>query len=155
MSVEIERKFLIKKIPENLENYKSEKISQGYLVVSEDIEVRIRKKGKNFYLTVKSGGDLIRDEIEIELQEKQFNTLWPLTEEKRIVKKRYYIPYENHLIELDIYSDQLKGLIVGEVEFKSEKQSEQFSPPDWFGEEITADKRYKNKNLFLNNPFIL
>lgn len=151
MSVEIERKFLVKTLPETLKKYKSEKISQGYLVALEDIEVRIRKKSNEFYLTVKSGGDLKRKETEVELQEEQFNTLWPLTEYKRIEKKRYYIPYKNHTIELDIYTGLLKGLIVAEVEFQSEVESEQFNTPNWFGEEITADKRYKNKNLFLNN----
>ncbi|WP_244654007.1 hypothetical protein [Lentimonas sp. CC4] len=43
----------------------------------------------------------------------------------------------------------MSPLIVAEVEFKSEAASASFSLPDYFGDEVTEDKRYKNKTLAL------
>ncbi len=150
MSEEIERKFLVTKTPVDLKSYKSQEIEQGYIIAEEQLEIRVRRKGDKFFQTIKGSGDLKRSEIEIELSENQFNTLWPLTEGKRVEKRRYEIPYNNIIIEVDIYSGTLAGLIVAEVEFSSEEESKLFSPPNWFGKEITTDKRYKNKNLSLN-----
>lgn len=150
MAHEIERKFLVSELPPGIEGYPYNEIIQGYLRISDDgTEQRVRKKGTRFLHTIKSGEGLIREETEQEISEEQFNKLWPKTEGKRIYKTRYDIEYENFLIELDVYSDELEGLIVAEVEFESEAQSSSFVPPKWFGTEITHDERYKNKNLAL------
>ncbi len=150
MTNEIERKFLVKEMPAGLEKYPSNDISQGYLAVTGDgTEIRIRRKGNKYYETVKSGEGLKRKEVEIDLGEKGFNALWPLTEGKRVEKTRYEIPYGYHLIELDVYSGALDGLVVAEVEFGSEEESARFNPPDWFGSEVTDDRRYANKSLAL------
>jgi len=61
---------------------------------------------------------------------------------------RHLIPTGAGLtIELDIYSGDLAGLIVAEVEFASEDEADAFEPPNWFGPEVTDDARYKNQNL--------
>lgn len=147
---EIERKFLVESLPEDLDRYPHEEIRQGYIAIAEDgTEVRLRKKGNGYFLTVKSGGSKIRPENEIEITEDQFNSLWPTTEGKQLEKVRYYIPYGNQTIELDIYRGQLAGLISAEVEFESPEKSDQFSPPEWFGREVTDNQRYKNQNLAL------
>jgi adenylate cyclase len=62
--MEIERKFLVEKIPD-LTNAQAIHIEQGYLSFSP--EVRIRKRDEIFYLTVKSDGDIAREEYEIEI----------------------------------------------------------------------------------------
>lgn len=147
MNTEIERKFLVDEPPPELNNYPSHGIEQGYVVVADDFEVRLRKKGDRYYQTVKSDGALLRHEVEIELSRSQFEALWPLTEYKRVEKTRYEIDYGGLLIELDVYSGNLEGLIVAEVEFQTEEESKTFSPPGWFGIEVTGDARYKNKHL--------
>ena len=148
---EIERKFLVKKVPENIDSYPSEEIYQGYLAITADgTEVRLRKKGQAYFLTVKSGKGIQRQEIEIELIDKQFDTLWPKTEGRRVGKKRIGIPTENVTIELDIYYGTLEGLKTAEVEFKTQDEADAFTPPSWVDREITLDERYKNKNLALN-----
>lgn len=150
MSHEIERKFLVKELPADLENYPHNEIIQGYLIVTDnDIEVRIRKKGDKYFETVKAGSGLVRKESEKEITKEAFWDHWPLTEGKRVEKVRYEILYNGKLIELDIYSGSLEGLAVAEVEFDSEEESVRFDPPSWFGEEVTHDERYKNKNLAL------
>ena len=151
MSQEIERKFLVKELPADLENYLHNEIIQGYLIVTDnDIEVRIRKKGDKYFETVKAGSGLVRKESEKEITKEVFWDHWPLTEGKRVEKVRYEILYNGELIELDIYSGELEGLAVAEVEFASEEESVSFVPPSWFGKEVTHDERYKNKNLALH-----
>lgn len=149
MAKEIERKFLIHDPPQDFDKHPFNEIIQGYIVITDDTEVRIRKKGETYFQTIKTGDGLIRKEIEIEISSEQFNTLWPLTEKRRIEKKRYEIDYDGYLIELDFYSGNLTNLIVAEVEFQSEVESSSFNPPIWFKREITDDKRFKNKYLAL------
>ena len=148
---EIERKFLVKEVPENIDSYPSEEISQGYLAVTDDgTEVRLRKKGKAYYLTVKSGKGMKRHETETELEKEQFENLWSITEGKRVEKRRVYISAENVIIELDIYHGTLEGLKTAEAEFKTRAEADAFTPPSWFDREITLEERYKNKNLALS-----
>lgn len=147
-STEIERKFLVKKPPANLQRYPSTEISQGYLAITNDgTEIRLRKKGFRYYQTVKSGHGLQRVEVEIELSKDQFENLWQMTEGKRIEKIRYEIKESELIIELDVFSGNLAGLLVAEVEFQTIRQAKSFLPPSWFGIEVTDDERFKNKNL--------
>ncbi|MFC2164364.1 CYTH domain-containing protein [Acidobacteriota bacterium] len=148
MTTEIERKFVVHKLPPDLHKLTPKKIIQGYLSITEDgTEIRLRKLENAYFQTVKSGQGLKRQEIEIELSESQFSLLWPLTKGKRVEKTRYDIPYNNRIIELDIYKGSLKGLVTAEVEFKSQADAEIFAPPAWMDQEVTQDDRYKNRNL--------
>ena len=145
---EIERKFLVETIPFNYSSYSKQEIRQGYISDSNaETEVRLRQKNQNFYLTVKTGEGIQRNEIELEISEEQFRTLWPATQGQRLEKNRFQIPEQGTVIELDIYHHSLKDLITAAVEFNSLCEAEAFKVPDWFGEEVTDDKRYKNKQL--------
>ena len=150
MAHEIERKFLVSELPPDIHGYPHHDIVQGYLRISDDgTEERVRKKGSRYMHTTKSGEGLVREESETVISKEEFEKHWPNTEGRRISKTRYDIKYEDVLIELDVYSDDLKDLIVAEVEFESEELSSMFAPPQWFGKEVTDDERYKNKNLAL------
>lgn len=147
MTKEIERKFCVKKMPD-LAACKGVEISQGYLSVGEDgTEIRLRRKGEQFYQTVKQGKGVQRTEVEVELNRAQFDTLWPLTEGRRVEKVRYEIVEGIWVIELDVYRDRLKGLVVAEVEFETVDESSRFVPPSWLGRDVTDDDRYKNATL--------
>ena len=151
VSKEIEHKFLVRKLPEGLEQYPHKDIVQGYLAITEDgTEVRLRQKGNKYFQTVKSGSGKTRFESEIEITEEQFNSLWEATKEKRVEKTRYEIPHENGTIELDVYHGDLDGLLSAEMKFSSEEESDKFTVPEWLSEEVTDDKRYKNQNLALH-----
>src|SRR6185369_17273315 len=144
---EIERKWLVED-PPSLVSRKGVRILQGYITVSaEDAEVRLRQKDERFFETVKSGTGLLRGEIEIEVSRKQFKSLWPATRGRRLEKTRYIIKWRGKSIELDVYKKKLAPLKVAEVEFKSRKEATKFSPPPWFGREVTDDAEYKNVNL--------
>lgn len=147
MSFEIEKKYLITQIPSDLEKYRKEKILQGYILVSEEGVLRVRKKGNKYIQTIKGTGDYARKEIEIELNKEQFEILWPLTKNQNLTKYRYYIDFNQYVIELDLYTGNLEGLVTAEVEFSSEEEGHQFTPPAWFGQDITYDRRYKNYYL--------
>jgi adenylate cyclase len=146
--MEIERKFLSDRLPDDLDKYPAREIDQGYLAITDDVEVRLRRYGEQTFLTIKSGGDLARVEEEIEIDARRFEVLWPLTDGRRLEKRRSVIPSGDGLtIELDVYHGSLSGLRVAEVEFDSAAAAEAFAPPAWFGREVTDDPRYKNKRL--------
>jgi CYTH domain-containing protein len=148
MGIEIERKFLVKQVPANLKKLTGAIIRQGYIDASEDgIELRVRQKRNKYYQTIKIGTGLTRTEIEIELSPDQFEVMWPYTEGHRVNKTRYSLVVGDHIAELDLFEGDLDGLTLVEVEFDSVEISRAFDPPDWFGFDVTEDKRYKNKHL--------
>jgi adenylate cyclase len=147
---EIERKFLVTgELPDDLDRYPSEEISQGYVAVADDgTEVRVRARGGDYTLTVKSGPSRTRVEEEIEIDERRFESLWELTADRRIEKRRYLVPAGDRLsIELDVYTGELDGLVTAEIEFDSEGQAEAFEPPPWIGSDVTGDAGYSNQSL--------
>jgi adenylate cyclase len=140
-SREIERKYLVKRLPEKLKRRRYV-IAQGYLAKEPaGRQVRLRKKGK----TASLGRS--REEREVKLSPKQFATLWPATAGRRLYKLRYEIPWRNLLIEIDIYRRRHLGLVVAEVEFPDRVTCRKFRPPSWFGREVTGEKRYSNVRL--------
>jgi len=149
--IEIERKFLVKSLPD-LTGAKKIYIHQGYLTHSNDsIEIRLRRKDEQYFITVKSGSGMVRAEREVVIDQHQFETLWPETQGKRIEKNRWEGKLESQQVyELDIFMGELEPLMLVEVEFSSSEQADSFQPPDWFGREVTNDKLYKNKTLAMN-----
>jgi CYTH domain-containing protein len=147
-SREIERKFLLKRLPEKLKQARRCVIAQGYLAAEPGgRHVRLRKKGKTASLTFKVGRGAHREEREIKLGPKQFTALWPATVGRRLYKLRYEMPWKNFLIEIDIYRRKHKGLVVAEVEFPDPTACRNFKAPAWFGREVTGNKRYSNVRL--------
>jgi CYTH domain-containing protein len=144
--VEVERKFLVSD-PPDLDGTDADEIEQGYLAIGADGEVRLRRMGARRLLTAKRGSGLSRHEAEIELDSEGFEELWPLTEGRRLHKRRHLIPYGGLQIEVDMYAGDLQGLVVAEIEFASEDAAREFEPPRWFGEEVTGDRRYLNETL--------
>jgi CYTH domain-containing protein len=142
---EIERKFLLKRLPDSLSSFPNEEITQGYLAAERGgVQVRLRKKGVVRSLTYKRGNKTAREEREIRLSAEQFDALWPATEGRRLTKIRYDVPWKAHTIEVDIYTGRHDGVVVAEVEFPDEKTCAEFVPPDWLGEEVTGKARYSN-----------
>ena len=65
-----------------------------------------------------------------------------------MAKTRYLVPLQDGLeAEVDVYGEALEGLVVAEIEFPSETESEAFSAPDWLGREVTADTAYATQAL--------
>src|ERR1700751_2797977 len=129
-SREIERKFLIKRLPVEILRSRHFQIAQGYLANEPGGgHVGLPKKRKAPSLTFKVGRAASREEREIRLSPKQFATLWPATAGRRLRKTRYEIPWKNLKIEIDIYRGSNHGLMVAEVEFPSYAACPQFKTP--------------------------
>ena len=143
--LEIERKFLVKRLPDEIATFPRDEIAQGYLATeSGGVQVRLRKKGNVRSLTYKRTVKNGRDEREIRLSAEQFDALWPATAGRRLTKVRYEMPWKEHTIEIDVYRGRHDGLIVAEVEFPDEKSCAAFKPPDWMDEDVTGKSRYSN-----------
>ena len=147
VTLEVERKFLVEEMPVDFALGRGVKISQGYLAIGGDAEVRLRRKGARCFLTVKEGSGLARSEYEISLDPEQFEYLWPATAGRRVSKTRYEVPVGALTAELDRYSGELTGLMTVEVEFPSVAEASIFDPPEWFGRDLTEDPRYANRRL--------
>ncbi len=145
---EIERKFLVKSIPQDIEKYECFDIEQGY--ISTDPTIRIRRRNNEYILTVKGSGTVKKLEYEIDIDKRQYEKLRSKTEGIFIRKKRYIIPLQKGLkAELDIYFGDLEGFMNVEVEFEDMPNAVMFEAPDWFGKEVTQDRRYSNGSLSL------
>lgn len=144
--MEIERKYLIHTLPENLENYPNRIIEQGYL--STEPVVRIRRDNDEYILTYKSKGLMVREEYNLPLTKDSYMHLREKIDGRLIIKKRYLIPLSNELtIELDIFGGDLAPLMLAEVEFPNETSANSFTPPKWVGEDVTFSGEYHNSRL--------
>ena len=145
--MEIERKFLIKDLPKDLTSYPCSQIEQAYL--NENPVLRIRRKDDDYILTYKSKGMMAREESEFPLSKEAYEHLRTKADGKIISKTRYFIPLAPHTIELDVFQGDMEPLIMAEVEFASIEEANVFLPPDWFGQDVTMDRRYHNVNMAL------
>lgn len=145
--LEIERKFLVKSLPPGWKRRPHSRIVQGYFpLASRQIEMRVRRKDNQRFITIKGGRGRVRLEEEIKIPGKQFDALWPLTR-GCISKTRYRIPCQGKTIEMDVYDGRHRGLVTADIEFKSRGEAEKFQFPDWFGREVTGDWRFANEKL--------
>ncbi len=149
--MEIERKFTVMKLPENLEQYEKREIEQGYLCTNP--VVRIRKMNEDYILTYKSKekGKYTKhharccEEVELPLTKGGYFHLKEKADGNIISKTRYLIPTEDaHKIELDIFHGHLEGLVFAEIEFESEEAAANYPLPDWFQDDVTFDRHYSN-----------
>lgn len=144
--MEIERKFLVKELPGNLKEYECHQIEQGYLCTKTPV-IRIRRSDTKYTLTYKGEGLMVREEHNLPLTKEAYEHLREKADGILITKKRYKIPYQKYLIELDIFEGELAPLELAEVEFKTEKEAEEFVPPKWFAEDVTYSGKYHNSYL--------
>lgn len=146
--MEIERKYLIKNLPEDYLNYPCRHIEQAYL--NTDPVIRIRKDNETYELTYKSKGLMTREEYTLPLDEISYQHLLSKIDGRLIKKTRYMIPLSNSLtIELDVFEGDLAPLLLAEVEFPDEASALSFTPPEWFGTDVTFSSEYHNSTLSL------
>lgn len=167
MAKEIERRWLIEnRISDvvKMQKYGSFNIFQGYFSTTSDkTTTRFRIKDKNVLegyvrrkectVTIKNGSGLIREEFEYVISWGEANKMkLDVIDHKLgyLEKIRYEIPYNEKLIELDVYSGNLHPLIIAEVEFSSKQEAGKFIAPSWFSKEITGMKQWSNQSLAWN-----
>ena len=151
--IEIERKFLVTSDAFKKEAFAQNRIAQGYLSSVPERTVRVRIKGDKGFLTIKGASNesrLSRFEWEKEIPIEEATALLKLCEKGIIDKTRFEVKIGNHIFEVDEFYGENEGLIIAEVELKSE--TETFEKPVWLGKEVTNDIRYYNSYLS-KNPF--
>jgi adenylate cyclase len=151
--IEIERKFLVNSNDFKTEAFTQNRIAQGYLSSAPERTVRVRIKGNKGFLTIKGVSNesgLSRFEWEKEIPLEDAQKLLLLCEEGVIDKTRFEVKMGNHIFEVDEFYGKNEGLIMAEIELKSETES--FEKPSWLGKEVTGDNRYYNSFLS-KNPF--
>ncbi len=149
--IEIERKFLLFTLPSSWPAAETEEIEQGYLPGERLVE-RLRHtqseaSGDHWYRTVKSGRGVTRFELEEETTRAVFETMWPLTEGRRVVKRRHAVPAGDLVWEVDEFTD--RDLVLAEVELPSAVHPVEI--PEWLQavlvREVTGEAEYINANL--------
>lgn len=146
MAQEIERKFLV--AGEFIELARSSMhMVQGYIATGHRT-VRVRIGDNRAWLTIKGpsiDGGLSRFEWEKEIEAAEAFELLRLREGAAIEKRRYFIDYEGHTFEVDVFEGENAGLVMAEVELNS--VDEEFARPEWLGKEVTGIRRYYNSHL--------
>lgn len=145
--MEIERKYLIDTLPEDYASYPFRQIEQAYLAT--EPVIRIRKDNDAYYLTYKSKGLLAREEYNLPLTKESYEHLRSKADGMILTKKRYLIPLpkKNLTIELDVFEGAYEGLVLAEVEFSTLEEANSFTPPAWFGLDVTLTGEYQNSRL--------
>lgn len=165
--MEIERKFLVRSLPARIERFSHTAIEQGYLCT--EPVVRVRRDGESYYMTYKGGGMMARREENLPLTREAYEHLCAKADGIVIRKVRYLIALsdlchwddasfeprklahedvgDGQVLELDVFSGDCDGLVLGEIEFSSEEQANSFVMPDVFTEDVTFDGRYHNSYI--------
>ncbi len=152
MGYEIERKFLVNGEYKS-KTFKSFRIKQGYLSLSDVSVVRVRIKDDKAFITVKSApleGEIKRHEWEYEIPIKDAEAMLKFCETSIIDKTRHLIKVNNHIFEVDEFYGENDGLLIAEVELQDE--AEVFEKPDWLGVEVTENPKYYSSSLSIH-PF--
>ncbi len=175
MGIEIEKKFLVKEIPGDIDRYPYHVIEQGYLNVSPAI--RVRREDERYYMTYKAArpeaeGDIGKAEYNLPLDEESYAHMVSKADGVIIRKKRYLIPLNDDAydkeylashpeimrltgsgdikIELDVFMEPFNKTVIAEVEFPDEDAAKNYKPADWFSEDVTGDRRYSNAYMSAN-----
>ncbi|KAL7721913.1 CYTH domain-containing protein [Entamoeba marina] len=149
-NLEIERKFLVNSLECLKSSHSQKHLLQGYLCSDPNRTVRVRTDGVSGYITIKGKTvNVTRSEFEYKIPLSEAEDMLKLCEVK-VEKTRHYIKVGNHLFEVDVFEGDNNGLVVAEIELKSEE--EEFIKPQWLGKEVSGEDRYYNSSL-ATHPF--
>ena len=148
MSLEIERKFLVKNDAFKKESFQEKIIKQGYLNSDKNRTVRIRISDHQGFITVKgvsNASGATRFEWEKEIDVTEATEMLSLCETTIIDKNRFLVESGKHIFEIDEFYGDNQGLIIAEIELNSENET--FEKPTWLGAEVTGNAKYYNSYL--------
>ncbi|OJF96593.1 CYTH domain-containing protein [Pararhizobium antarcticum] len=150
MAKEIERKFLVSGDGWRSEAETGSVFQQAYIVTMDDRSVRVRiADGKSARMTLKVGKSaVVRDEFEYEIPLSDALAMIDLAVGIVIEKTRYRVPFHGFVWEVDVYDGALQGLVIAEVEMRSEDDRPDL--PDWIGREVSGERRFSNQYLALD-----
>lgn len=119
---------------------------QAYLNDDHERTIRVRREGDHAVLTIKGATvGISRPEYEYEIPVADVAELMKLAVSAPVEKTRYYHRAGDHTWEIDVFKGANEGLVVAEIELKSEDEA--FEKPDWVGDEVSSDRKYSNSSL--------
>ena len=150
MGIEIERKFLVNNDKwKEMKKVSGEMYRQGYLLTDPNKTIRIRQTADKGFLTIKGiSVGATRTDFEYEIPFQEAKELLDQFSVAELSKIRYKIMLDEKLWEVDEFLNKNVGLIIAEIELKSE--DEQFAPPNFIDREVTGEKKYYNSNLTMS-----
>lgn len=137
----------------------TERMEQGFLTPAGKggnvVRIRIIDN-KKAILTVKGPAKIDTDGVPIK---KEFEKEFPLDEGRqmlelcasKLIKNRHFVKHGPYLWEIDVFEDNLAGLVVAELEDREGVTP--FPPtdyPSFIGKDVSADMRYTNVSLAYN-----
>jgi adenylate cyclase len=147
MAIEIERKFLVENDEWRRVASPGRAYRQGYLAMTSGVTVRVRREEDRASLTVKGPrAGIAREEFTFPIGVTDADDMLARLCAGRVLEKvRHTVPHDGVLWSVDIYGGRSHGLILAEIELRTEEQS--FSLPAWVGPEVSHDPRYRNSNI--------
>lgn len=152
MSLEIERKFLVRNPAWREQATARERLLQGYLANTPACSVRVRTATGRGWVSVKGmQPGRVRPEYEYGIPEAEAAEMLSAFAEGPLIEKfRHRVPVGHHCFEVDEFQGANEGLVVAEIELAS--SDEEFPRPEWLGDEVTEDTRFYNFRLS-SQPF--
>jgi len=145
MSEEIERKFLVKEMP-NLDGFKPLSYERYFLFKNRFVEIRVQKRGDIYEFERKENqNNLSTKKIKFEISRDEFLKL--KENSVNFIRRKSYIISKNPSITIKVYDEKHCDLRRIEVEFDSELDAEKFVPLKWFGKKITNSKLGRDSKL--------
>lgn len=141
---EIETTYLAASLPENLASYNHKKLMDVYFPAgAAHPSLRIRQKGDAYVLTkkrqVEANDASVQTEEDIELTREEFEAL-RAGNGKVVTKVRYEVPYDAYTAEVDVFTGELDGLVLVDIEFESKQERDAFRKPDFCGADVTQEE---------------
>lgn len=152
--IEIERVFLVKQLPPDIDKYKPIAMDTGDFYDPNKMgeigvdHLTVRRKDDCYEIRKKEGDSKYKKiEHTISITKEEFDLLISVVPQRH-QKNMYLYPINNgQICELDVYLGKLAGYARVEVEFADEEEMKYFTAPEWFGIEITELNHSIHKNL--------
>lgn len=144
VELELEKTFLLARIPEDLAHAKSEIIRDAFIPASVVHPItRIRQRGERYEITkkepIEAKDSSRQEEHTIKLTPEEFRAL-NTTQAKRFAKRRFYCTIGGYKAEVDFYFEDLKGLAIIDFEFETEEAMAAFVAPDICLADVTQEE---------------
>lgn len=146
MHHEIERKFLVKKMP-RLWFVKKVPQERYFIQRGDLVEEGLKRKGDVFEYELKitvSKNDKTREKTIVTKDE--FERL-KLNGTRVIYRDSYTLSKKSPIVSIKKYKGEYEGLVLAEVEFDTLEEAEEFESYSWMGAEVTDTKLGKDAKL--------
>ena len=151
VELELEKTYLVRRLPPGLDACPHKEIVDMYIpAAGTHPTLRVRKNGDRYEITkkqpAKEGDASEQTEHTIKLTKEEYDALAHVRS-KRARKIRYIYMYEGVKGEVDVFQDELAGLVLVDFEFADPKKKDAFAMPDFCLADVTQDETFAGGKL--------